>query len=107
MVSMIFAQLSEEPEINRVYDDLFQEEGSEIYVKPVELYFDELPVTHRFGDLMALTQKRDAEICLGYKIEALRNDDEENFGVSLVPPKDVEVTLAPGDCLVVVAEDDR
>ncbi len=107
MVSMIFAQLSEQPDIRRVYDDLFQEDGSEIYVKPASLYFDELPVTCRFGDLLALAQKRDAEVCLGYKIQALENELDENHGVSLVPPKDTEVTLRRGDALVVVAEDER
>ena len=107
MVSMIFAQLSEEGDIQHVYDNLFQEEGSEIYVKPARLYFDELPATCRFGDLMLLAQKRDAEICLGYKLKALEGDAEANYGVKLIPPKDAEVTLTEQDGLVVVAEDDR
>ncbi len=45
MVSMIFAQISEEKDMQRVYDNLFQEEGSEIYVKPAWLYFENLPIT--------------------------------------------------------------
>jgi hypothetical protein len=107
MVSMIFAQISEEPDIQKVYDNLFSEEGSEIYVKPASLYFDDLPITCRFGDLMRITQKRDEEICLGYKIKALEGDVSANFGVKLIPPKDAEITLNEEDCLVVVAEDDR
>jgi hypothetical protein len=107
MVSMIFAQISEEPDIQKVYDNLFSEEGSEIYVKPAPLYFDTLPLTCRFGDLMRATQKRDEEICLGYKIKALEGDASANFGVKLIPPKDSEITLNEEDCLVVVAEDDR
>ena len=107
MVSMIFAQISEEADIQRVYDNLFAEEGSEIYVKPTSLYFDELPVTCRFGDLMRVAQKRDEEICIGFKLKALENDGEANYGVKLIPPKDEEVTLGEGDGLVVVSEDDR
>ena len=107
MVSMIFAQISEEPDIQRVYENLFSEEGSEIYVKPASLYFDTLPLTCRFGDLMRITQKRDEEICLGYKIKALEGDVGANFGVKLIPPKAAEITLNEEDCLVVVAEDDR
>ncbi len=107
MVSMIFAQISEEADIQRVYDNLFAEEGSEIYVKPTSLYFDELPVTCRFGDLMRVAQKRDEEICIGFKLKALENDGEANYGVKLIPPKDEEVTLGKGDGLVVVSEDDR
>lgn len=107
MVSMIFAQISEEPDIQKVYDNLFAEEGSEIYVKPANLYFDNLPMTCRFGDLMRVAQKREAEICLGYKIKALEGDGNANYGVKLIPLKDSEITLTEEDCLVVVAEDDR
>lgn len=106
MISMMFAQISEEPDIQDVYDDLFQEEGSEIYVKPAWLYFHELPITCRFGDLMALVQKRDHEVCIGYKLKDLEDDAEANFGVELIPPKDTEITLTAADGLVVVAEDD-
>lgn len=107
MVSMIFAQISEEPDIQKVYDNLFEEEGSEIYVKPAWLYFDALPVTCRFGDLMRVAQKRDEEICIGYKLKTLEPDSDANYGVKLIPPKDSEITLNEEDCLVVVAEDDR
>ena len=106
MVSMMFAQISEEPDIQDVYDDLFQEDGSEIYVKPAWLYFDEFPVTVNFGDLMAMVRKRDTEICLGYKITAKEQDGDENFGVKLIPFKDTPVTLNREDGLVVLAEDD-
>lgn len=106
MVSMILSQLSEEPRIFDVYDDLFQEEGSEIYVKPAALYFSELPATSSFADLMARAQKRDGEVCLGYKLKSLEGDGENNFGVKLIPPKDSQVTLSAEDAIVVVAEDD-
>lgn len=107
MVSMIFAQMSEEPGIKLVYDDLFQEEGSEIYVKPVELYFESLPVKATFADLMKLAQKRDEEACIGVKFGAKAGSVDENYGVNLIPPKDEVIELCKGDALVVVAEDER
>ena len=107
VVSMLFAQISEEPEIQSVYDDLFQEDGSEIYVKPVELYFDTFPQTVTFADLMRLAQKRDEEACIGYKIASLSSDSKQNYGVKLIPLKTSTVELNPGDGLVVVAEDER
>jgi hypothetical protein len=106
MVSMLFAQMSEEPEIEGVYENLFREEGSEIYVKPAWLYFASLPVTCRFGDLMRVAQKRDGEIAIGYKLKELESDPGANYGVKINPPKDSVVTLGRDDCLVVVAEDD-
>ncbi|MBW2704597.1 MAG: hypothetical protein JRF33_27585, partial [Deltaproteobacteria bacterium] len=102
----IFAQLSEEPRIKEIYDDIFQEDGSEIYLKPVELYFKELPVTLRFCDMMGQALKRDEEICLGYRLDAHATEAEHNFGVRLNPAKDQQVTLNVGDTLVVLAEDE-
>ncbi|MEL6546671.1 MAG: hypothetical protein AAFQ82_18745 [Myxococcota bacterium] len=107
MISMIFAQLSEEPAMKRVYDDLFAEDGSEIYVKPARLYFDTFPVQCRFADLMRLAQKRDGEVCIGFKEKRLEQNGSQNYGVRLIPPKDTEITLRAEDALVVVAEDDR
>ena len=107
MVSMMFAQMSEEPDIKLVYDDLFEEDGSEIYVKPIELYFDTLPVQATFADLMLLAQKRDEEACIGIKIGSLSGDEKQNFGVNLIPPKTDSFQLQAGDALVVVAEDER
>lgn len=107
LVSMVFAQLAEEPRMKSVYDDLFEEAGSEIYVKPAWLYFDQLPVQARFCDLMRMAQKRGGEVCIGYKLKALEGDDTKNFGVSLVPPKEQVVMISHHDALVVVAEDDR
>lgn len=107
MVSMFLAQISEEAGIQEVYEDLFQEEGSEIYLKPAWLYFEDLPMTCRFGDLMRHVQKRDGEVCIGYKLKAFEHQGARNFGVKLIPPKDTEISLGPEDALVVVAEDDR
>ena len=107
IVSMLFAQISEEPEIQKVYDDLFQEDGSEIYVKPVELYFDSFPQQVTFADIMALVQQRDEEVCIGVKLGAKVGSAEENFGIKLIPYKDVRYELNPGDALVVVAEDEQ
>jgi hypothetical protein len=56
---------------------------------------------------MALAQKRDGEVCIGVKIGAKVSNAAENFGIKLIPFKDVQYTLVPGDALVVVAEDER
>jgi hypothetical protein len=59
MVSMLFAQMSEEPEIEGVYWNLFREEGSEIYVSPHGFTSALFRSTCRFGDLMRVAQKRE------------------------------------------------
>lgn len=105
LVSMILAQISEEADIRRVYEDLFSEAGSEIYLKPARLYLGDAPAELRFADLMGLARRR-GEICLGLKLAAQEADPAENFGVKLIPPKDAVFRLGPGDRLVVLAEDE-
>ena len=105
LVSNILAQISEEPDIKAVYDNLFEESGSEIYLKPASLYFEKLPLEVRFGDLLAIANKR-SEICIGIREARCADDIEENFGVRMVPDKNTSYTLTPEDALVVVAEDE-
>jgi len=105
LITMILAQLSEQPDIKKLYDDIFQEEGSEIYVKPATLYFDKLPISLSFADLMLQTNKRE-EICLGIRKGALSKKPAENFGVVLDPPKNTVFEIGVDDFLVVLAEDE-
>ena len=51
-VSMLLAQISEDSDIKCVYDDLFDEDGSEIYLKSADLYFESFPIEVRFADLI-------------------------------------------------------
>ncbi len=104
-ISMVLAQISEDSDIRHVYDDLFDEDGSEIYVKPANLYFDNFPVQLTYADMIHIAQQRE-EICLGVKLKSLENDASQNFGVKLIPEKHVSYTLNAEDSLVVLAEDD-
>lgn len=105
LVSMMLAQVSENRDIKRVYDDLFEEEGSEIYLKPAGLYFTEFPAEVTFADMMRIAQRR-SEICLGVKIKTLEESVAENFGVKLIPEKTAKYRLQPEDNLIVLAEDE-
>lgn len=105
LVSMIMAQIAESRDIEKVYDDIFQEDGSEIYLKSAEMYLDALPAEVSFADMMRLAEKRD-EVCIGVKIKALENDKDANNGVTLIPEKNTRYTLRPEDSFVVLAEDE-
>ena len=105
LVSMIMAQISESRDIEKVYDDIFQEGGSEIYLKPANLYFDSLPIQVSFADMMAIAQQR-SEVCIGVKIKLLENDKESNNGITLIPEKNTIYDLQANDSLVVLAEDE-
>ena len=105
LVSMIMAQISESRDIEKVYDDIFQEDGSEIYLKPAHLYFNALPVEVTFADLMGLAQRR-GEICIGVKNKSLENSKEDNNGIQLIPEKNTRFELHAEDSLVVLSEDE-
>ena len=105
LITMILTQLSENPLIKLFYDDIFSEDGSEIYVKPAHLYFSEFPVQIAFGSVMHLANKRD-EICLGIRKGSLSKKATENFGIQLNLPKDQFILVEAEDFLVVLSEDE-
>ena len=104
-ISMVLAQISEDADIQRVYDDLFDEDGSEIYVKPATLYFDHFPVQLTYADMIHVAQQRE-EVCLGVKLKKSEGDESENFGVKLIPEKNVRYVINEEDSLIVLAEDE-
>lgn len=106
LVSSIVAQLSEQPDMARVYEHLFAEDGPEIYLKPAGWYFGSLPVEVDFWDMIERAHERN-EQALGFRlVREHTNSLAENFGIHLVPPKDRRVLLTEMDRLVVLSEDE-
>ena len=105
-VSKIFAQVADDPDVMQVYDDLFSEEGSEVYVKPISLYFKEFENEEiSFADCMLAAQQR-SEVCFGVKIRAEEFDSSKSFGIYLIPNKNTKYRFQPGDSLITLAEDE-
>jgi ABC-type transporter Mla MlaB component len=106
--SLHMAQLSENPHLADVFEDLFDADGSELYLKPVEQYFPE-PVTLSFGTLVRACSEC-GQIAIGYRIEAERYDEElrhnpdRQYGVVINPDKNHILTLRPGDQIIVISE---
>ncbi len=115
IVSMLFAQVSENPAMHAVYRALFQEEGSEVYIKPLDLKQLPSPDTDGkflFSALMETAYKRD-EICIGVKSAACKAADVKRdksdkgnpkFGVRLNPGREESFELVEGDSLIVLAQ---
>lgn len=106
LISMILAQVSQQKHLYEVYDDLFNAEGSEVYLKPVSLYLSKLPAEITFADLILLAAQR-SEIAFGYRIQRWEHRNDYNFGIKLNPDKYAPIWLSPDDQLIVVAEDER
>lgn len=105
LISMLFAQISESQDIKKVYDDLFEEDGSEIYLKPASFYFKDLPMELSYADMIHAAQKR-GEICLGVKRKVFEQHSDKNYGVTLIPDKNQKEMVYAEDSLVVLAEDE-
>ena len=107
-VSQIMAQVSEEPMALDVYDDLFQAEGSELYIKPASYYFDFKDgetITIPYGECVQAAKLRN-EVILGLQIHANQKNKEDMFGIVLIPSKEEEFTLSSKDGLIALAEDE-
>ncbi|WP_211173219.1 CASTOR/POLLUX-related putative ion channel [Brasilonema bromeliae] len=105
-VSKILAQVSQEPSVMSIYDDLFSVDGSELYIKPISLYFSSKELGRlTFADCVKAAQERD-ELCLGVKISALAQNKNQNFGIDLVPSLDKPLNLTFNDALITLAEDE-
>jgi len=105
LVSMLLAQISEDPLMHDVYQDLFSEVGSEIYLKSASLYLDDLPQQVTFAELTRLAQER-GEVCLGVKLKSSEDRPDLNYGITLAPAKTSVWALDAADTLVVLAEDE-
>ncbi len=70
LVSLTMSQLAENPALRAVFDDLFDEEGSEIYLKPAADYvrLDE-PVD--FYTIVESARRR-GEVAFGYRAAGTR-----------------------------------
>ncbi|CAI5469474.1 unnamed protein product [Closterium sp. Yama58-4] len=66
LVSMALAMVSEDREINRVLEELFSEEGNEMYIRPAELYLYEGEELS-FFEVMVRARQR-LEIVIGYRL---------------------------------------
>ncbi len=103
MVSMVLAQITNEPRVAPVLEDLFRSEGSEIYLKAMRIYA-ELGKPISFEELILRARARN-EVALGYQVYV--DDGAKRYGIVL-NPKDRRTPLTPkvGDRLIVLAEDD-
>jgi hypothetical protein len=103
LISLMLSQLSENKELKAVFDDLFDAEGSEIYVKPAGEYV--LPGREvNFHTVVASAARRN-EIAFGYRKNEYAHNSEKAYGVVVNPGKSDMIVLEEKDKVIVIAED--
>ena len=102
LVSLLLAQVAENKELNALFADVFDPDGSEIYLKPATSYVTPgVPVS--FYTVVEAARRR-GEAAIGYRIKALAGDPERAYGVKVNPKKSDKITFTDQDRIVVVAE---
>ncbi len=102
IISLMLAQVAEQKNINAVLTDLFNPDGSEIYLKPVNSYVAiDRPIN--FYTVVEAARQR-GESAIGYR----RKDDASNaarsYGVVINPSKSQLIEFKPHDAIILLAE---
>ncbi|HZO16243.1 MAG TPA: potassium transporter TrkA [Polyangiaceae bacterium] len=99
LVSLMLAQVSENKDLARVFEDLFDPEGSEIYLKPASNYVaTSTPVS--FYTVLESAARR-GEVAIGYRTAV--PTAKAPFGVRVNPPKSERISFNEDDRIIVLA----
>ena len=102
LISLMIAQLSENGHLMEVFTDMLNEEGAEIYLKPVEEYVVPGEAVNFYTIVEAA--KRYNETAFGYRIVSEHEDEARSFGVHINPEKSTSVKFEIGDRIIVFAD---
>ncbi len=102
LVSLILTQVSENKALNAVFTDLFDPDGSEIYLKLAANYVH-LGEPMNFYTVVEAARQRN-EVALGYRIVAQSEDASKAYGVVINPNKSENITFSEWDRIIVLAE---
>lgn len=103
LISLLMSQVSENKYLMRVFEDLFDADGSEIYLKPMSDYIKSGEEVNFYTIIESAKQK--GETAIGYRIAALSHDNSKAYGVNCNPVKSKTLHFTAEDRLIVLAED--
>ena len=101
LAALLIAQVSENPALAPVFDDLFDADGASISVNPIEIYAKP-GKSIEFAELVAIGRAH-GESVIGYRtLEGSKH--QASSGVKLNPVKSTQFVPAKGDGLIVVGD---
>ncbi|MEI7743210.1 MAG: potassium transporter TrkA, partial [Chloroflexota bacterium] len=103
IASLLLSQLAQDAALKAVFDDLFNPEGAEIYLRPASDYVRPDRVVS-FATLIESARRR-GETPLGYRVAVAADDASRNFGVVLNPDRSAEFRLDAADRVIVLASE--
>lgn len=103
IISLVLAQLSENKELSYIFEELFDAEGFEVYLKPATSYAFPGKETNFYQVSEVALLKR--EIPIGYRIAADAYNPNKKYGITLNPTKSDTILFDAEDKIIVIAED--
>lgn len=103
LISLLMSQVSENKYLMRVFEDLFNNDGSEIYLKPMTDYVK--PGEKMDFYTVLESAKRKGQTAIGYRLASLSHDSSKAYGINCNPVKATSLTFTAEDKLIVLAED--
>ncbi|HLP11118.1 MAG TPA: hypothetical protein VK177_04240 [Flavobacteriales bacterium] len=103
LISLLMSQVSENKYLMRVFEDLFDVDGSEIYLKPMSDYIKPGSTVDFYTVLESARRK--GQTAIGYRLAALSYDSSKAYGINANPVKTKTHTFTEEDKLIVLAED--
>lgn len=101
VISLLLTQLTENRELYAVFADLFDPEGSEIYLKPACDYVV-LGAEANFATVVEAARRR-GETAIGYRL-ARHAEEPPTYGIFLNPSRTAPLVFGERDAVVVFAE---
>ena len=103
LISLMTSQLSESAELMGVFTDMFDPEGSEIYLKPISDYVA-IGQPVNFYTVTEAARRR-GETAIGYRLMSESHDADKGYGVHTNPKKSGQVKFSAEDKIIVIAEE--
>ena len=103
LISRMLTQLSETRDLKKVFDDLFDADGSEIYLKNATEYVKSDLQINFYTVLESAAEK--GQTAIGYRIVEKAHSVEDNYGIVINPEKSKKVSFTEEDKIIVLAED--
>ncbi|HEY0030333.1 MAG TPA: potassium transporter TrkA, partial [Bacteroidia bacterium] len=102
LISLLMSQVSENKYLMRVFEDLFDANGSEIYLKPMSDYVKAGEQVNFYTVIESARRK--GETAIGYRVASLAYDSGKAYGVTVNPGKSKMMIYTAEDRLIVLAE---
>ncbi len=104
LAGLLLTQVAENKELGKVFDDLFDADGAEIYLKAASEYVS-VGTSVNFYTILEAAKRRN-ETAIGYRLIAEASNAEKGYGVQINPVKSTNITFTADDKVIVLAETD-